>query len=82
MCSLSSDSDEARDDARKDPFIIFMLSVAMDQDYEVSGFDPSLRAEISEPFFRGDLPEASSRIPDDLLTAFTFASDYSEVEDR
>ncbi|MFQ5871974.1 MAG: LLM class flavin-dependent oxidoreductase, partial [Candidatus Geothermarchaeales archaeon] len=82
MCSISSDSDEARNDARKDPFIIFMLSVATDQDYEVSGFDPSLRAEISESFFKGDLQEASERIPDDLLTAFTIAGDHSEAEDR
>jgi 5,10-methylenetetrahydromethanopterin reductase len=82
LCAVDDDTRKAKDLARRDPFIIYMITVSDDRVLEVSGFDKEVKTPIVEQFGKGNLSEASRYVTDELLDAFTLSGSPKEVMDR
>jgi 5,10-methylenetetrahydromethanopterin reductase len=82
LCALDDDSQKAKDLARKDPFIIYMMTVSDDRVLEISGFSKEVKKPIAEHFGKGNLAEASKYVTDDLLDTFTLSGSPKEVMDK
>jgi 1,4-dihydroxy-2-naphthoate octaprenyltransferase len=78
--------DETRRDAlnraKRDPFVIFMMSILSDVTLNRAGFDPQVRDRINAKWRAEDYTGASALIPDDLLDAYILCGTRREVAAR
>ena len=82
LCLVDDSKEVAVERARKDPFVIYMMSVQDDYLYEGTGIDPLDKKLISENYFKGNLAEASSHITREMIEAFTLVGTKRDVSNR
>jgi 1,4-dihydroxy-2-naphthoate octaprenyltransferase len=78
--------DETRRDAlnraKRDPFVIFMMSILSDVTLNRAGFDPAVRDRINAKWRAEDYTGASALIADELLDAYILCGTRREVAER
>jgi 1,4-dihydroxy-2-naphthoate octaprenyltransferase len=65
--------------AKREPFVIYMMSVLSDVSLKRAGFAPELRDQIAAAWRAEDYHRAASLIPDELLDAFMLCGTPEEV---
>lgn len=70
---------EALNRAKREPFVIYMMSVLGDVSLRRAGFDPALRDRISVAWREERFHEAGNLIPDELLDAFMLCGTREDV---
>ncbi len=73
---------DALNRAKREPFVIYMMSILSDVTLRRAGFDPALRDQIAAAWRREDYTTAGGLIPDELLDAFIVCGTRREVADR
>jgi len=73
---------DALNRAKREPFVIYMMSILSDVTLKRAGFDPALRDQIAAAWRKEDFTTAGSLIPDELLDAFILCGTRREVADR
>ncbi|MDQ2952920.1 MAG: LLM class flavin-dependent oxidoreductase [Chloroflexota bacterium] len=73
---------DALNRAKREPFVIYMMSILSDVTLKRAGFDPALRDQIAAAWRKEDFTTAGSLIPDELLDAFILCGTKREVADR
>ncbi len=73
---------DALNRAKREPFVIYMMSILSDVTLGRAGFEPELRDRIAAAWRREDYTTAGGLIPDDLLDAFILCGTRREVADR
>ena len=78
--------DETRRDAlnraKRDPFVIYMMSILSDVTLKRAGFDPEMRDRIAARWRAEDYTGAAALIADDLLDAYILCGTRREVAER
>ena len=69
----------ALDRAKREPFVIYMLSVQSDQALRQAGFDPAVRQQIWSAWRSEDYHRAAQLIPDELVDAFLVCGTPEEI---
>ena len=70
---------EALNRAKREPFVIYMMSVLGDVSMHRAGFDLELRDRIAAAWRAEDFHEAGKLIPDELLDAFMLCGTREDV---
>src|SRR4051812_16248438 len=70
---------EALNRAKREPFVIYMMSVLSDVSLRRAGFDKDLRDRIAAAWRAEDYTTAGNLIPDELLDAFMLCGTRDEV---
>jgi 1,4-dihydroxy-2-naphthoate octaprenyltransferase len=70
---------EAINRAKREPFVIYMMSVLSDISLQRAGFDRELRDRIAVAYRSDDLTTAGNLIPDELLDAFMLCGTREDV---
>ena len=73
---------DALNRAKREPFVIYMMSILSDVTLGRAGFETALRDQIAAAWRREDFTTAGNLIPDDLLDAFILCGTGREVADR
>jgi 1,4-dihydroxy-2-naphthoate octaprenyltransferase len=73
---------EALNRAKREPFVIYMMSVLSDISLKRAGFEPELRNRIAAAWRAEEYHTASELIPDELLDAFLLCGTVDSVADR
>ncbi len=73
---------DALNRAKREPFVIYMMSILSDVTLRRAGFDPELRDRIAVAWRKEDYTTAGGLIPDDLLDAFILCGTRREVAGR
>ena len=73
---------EALNRAKREPFVIYMMSVLSDVSLRRAGFDSDLRDRIAEAWRAEDYTIAGNLIPDELLDAFMLCGTREDVAQR
>lgn len=73
---------DALNRAKREPFVIYMMSILSDVTLKRAGFEPALRDQIAAAWRKEDFTTAGSLIPDELLDAFILCGTRREVADR
>ena len=73
---------DALNRAKREPFVIYMMSVLSNVSLKRAGFPPELRDEISAAWRAEDYHRAGLLIPDELLDAFLACGTREEVARR
>src|SRR4029077_1886001 len=73
---------EALNRAKREPFVIYMMSVLSDVSLRRAGFDGELRDQIAAAWRAEDYTTAGNLIPDELLDAFMLCGTREEVAAR
>jgi 1,4-dihydroxy-2-naphthoate polyprenyltransferase len=73
---------EAVDRAKREPFVIYMISVQSDLAMKRAGFDPELRNQIAAAWRAEDYHAAANLMPDELLHAFILCGTREDVAAR
>ena len=73
---------DALNRAKREPFVIYMMSILSDVTLKRAGFDPALRDQIAAAWRKEDFTTAGSLIPDELLDAFILCGTRRDVADR
>ena len=82
---LSYISDSRRDAlnrAKREPFVIYMISILSDVSMSRAGFPNQLRDEVNRLWRAEDYHQAAEAIPDELLEAFVLAGTRHDVAAR
>src|SRR6059036_224512 len=78
--------DETRRDAlnraKREAFVIYMMSILSDVTLKRAGFEPALRDRIAAAWRAEDYTTAGRLIPDDLLDAFILCGTRREIAER
>jgi 1,4-dihydroxy-2-naphthoate octaprenyltransferase len=82
LCLFDSSRQEALNRAKREPFVIYMISVLSDISMRRAGFDPALRTEIAAAWRAEDYHRAGQLIPDNLLDAFILCGTVDQVAAR
>ena len=82
LCLFDSSRREAVNRAKREPFVIYMISVLSDISMKRAGFDPALRSQIAAAWRAEDYHRAGQLIPDELLDAFILCGTELEVAKR
>lgn len=83
LLSLVDDSRRAAlDRAKREPFVIYMLSVQSDVAMRRVGLDPQLRREVAVAWRNGDYHVAAGLIPDAFVDAFLLCGTRGEIAER
>jgi 1,4-dihydroxy-2-naphthoate octaprenyltransferase len=82
LCLFDSSRREALNRAKREPFVIYMISVLSDISMKRAGFDPALRSQIATAWRAEDYHSAGELIPDELLDAFILCGTVPEVAAR
>ena len=82
LCLFDSSRQEALNRAKREPFVIYMISVLSDISMKRAGFDPALRSQIASAWRAEDYHRAGELIPDELLDAFILCGTVKEVAAR
>ena len=70
---------EALNRAKREPFVIYMMSVLSDVSLGRAGFDRELRDRIADAWRAEDFTTAGNLIPDELLDAFMLCGTREDV---
>jgi 1,4-dihydroxy-2-naphthoate octaprenyltransferase len=70
---------EALNRAKREPFVIYMMSVLSDVSLKRAGFEPALRDAIATAWRAEDYHAAGQLIPDSLLDAFILCGRVEDV---
>ena len=70
---------EALNRAKREPFVIYMMSVLSNFSLEQAGFEPALRDQIMAAWRAEDYHKAAELIPDDMLDAFMLCGTPEQV---
>jgi 1,4-dihydroxy-2-naphthoate octaprenyltransferase len=70
---------EALNRAKREPFVIYMMSVLSNFSLEQAGFEPGLKDKINEAWRAEDYHRAAQMIPDEMLDAFMLVGTREEV---
>ncbi len=70
---------DALNRAKREPFVIYMMSVLSNFSLERAGFEPELRDRIFAAWRAEDYHKAAELIPDDMLDAFMLCGTPDEV---
>jgi 1,4-dihydroxy-2-naphthoate octaprenyltransferase len=73
---------DALNRAKREPFVIYMMSILSDVTLKRAGFEPELRDRIAAAWRKEDYTTAGGLIPDGLLDAFILCGTRREVADR
>src|SRR4051794_23029048 len=73
---------EALNRAKREPFVIYMMSVLSDISLRRAGFDAELRDRIAKAWRAEDYTTAGNLIPDELLDAFMLCGTREDVASR
>jgi 1,4-dihydroxy-2-naphthoate octaprenyltransferase len=73
---------DALNRAKREPFVIFMMSILSDVTLGRAGFEPELRDRIAVHWRKEDYTTAGGLIPDELLDAFIVCGTRREIADR
>ncbi|MEO8208139.1 MAG: LLM class flavin-dependent oxidoreductase, partial [Chloroflexota bacterium] len=73
---------EALNRAKREPFVIYMMSVLSDISLGRAGFDPALRDAIAAAWRAEDFTSAGNLIPDELLDAFMLCGTREDVAEK
>jgi 1,4-dihydroxy-2-naphthoate octaprenyltransferase len=68
--------------AKREPFVIYMMSILSEPTLRVAGFDSQLRDGIATAWKDEDYHRAAEMIPDELLDAFILCGTVDEVAER
>ncbi|HZD74055.1 MAG TPA: LLM class flavin-dependent oxidoreductase [Actinomycetota bacterium] len=79
---VDSSRREALNRAKREPFVIYMMSVQSDLAMRRAGLDPELKDRIGAAWRAEDYHSAASLIPDELLDAFMLCGTREEVAAR
>jgi 1,4-dihydroxy-2-naphthoate polyprenyltransferase len=82
LCLFDSSRQEALNRAKREPFVIYMISVLSDISMKRAGFDPALRSQIATAWRAEDYHRAGELIPDELLDAFILCGSVKDVAAR
>ncbi len=82
LCLFDSSRQEALNRAKREPFVIYMMSVLSDISMKRAGFDPALRSQIATAWRAEDYHQAGELIPDELLDAFILCGTVKDVAAR
>ncbi len=82
LCLFDSSRQEALNRAKREPFVIYMISVLSDISMKRAGFDPALRSQIATAWRAEDYHKAGELIPDELLDAFILCGTVPQVAAR
>lgn len=70
---------EALNRAKREPFVIYMMSILSTFSLEKAGFEPALRDQIAVAWRAEDYHKAAGLIPDEMLDAFSLCGTPEEV---
>ena len=70
---------EALNRAKREPFVIYMMSVLSNFSLQQAGFEPELRDRIAAAWRAEDYHRAAEMIPDEMLDAFMLVGTRDEV---
>jgi 1,4-dihydroxy-2-naphthoate octaprenyltransferase len=70
---------EALNRAKREPFVIYMMSVLSDFSLQQAGFDADLRNKIAAAWRAEDYHKAAELIPDEMLDAFMLVGTREQV---
>ncbi len=70
---------EALNRAKREPFVIYMISVLSNFSMEQAGFEPALRDQIAAAWRAEDYHKAAQLIPDEVLDSFMLCGTPDEV---
>src|SRR5919201_6091471 len=73
---------DALNRAKREPFVIYMMSILSDVTLRRAGFKTALRDQIAGAWEKEDFPTAGNLIPDELRDAFIVCGPRQEVADR
>jgi 1,4-dihydroxy-2-naphthoate octaprenyltransferase len=73
---------EALNRAKREPFVIYMMSVLSDISLRRAGFEPALRDAIAAAWRAEDYTTAGNLIPDELLDAFMLCGTREDVAEK
>ncbi|MBM4434335.1 MAG: LLM class flavin-dependent oxidoreductase [Chloroflexi bacterium] len=73
---------EALNRAKREPFVIYMMSILSDVTITRAGFEPAMRDAIAAKWRAEDYHGAGQLIPDELLDAFILCGTVDEVAAR
>lgn len=76
---VDSSRREALNRAKREPFVIYMMSVLSDVSLRRAGFERELRDRIAEAWKQEDYHGAAELIPDSLLDAFVLCGTPTDV---
>jgi 1,4-dihydroxy-2-naphthoate polyprenyltransferase len=82
LCLFDTSRQEALNRAKREPFVIYMMSVLSDVSMKRAGFDPALRTQIATAWRAEDYHRAGELIPDELLNAFILCGTVDQVAAR
>jgi 1,4-dihydroxy-2-naphthoate polyprenyltransferase len=73
---------EARNRAKRDPFVIYMISILSDISLKRAGFPAELRDTVNKLWRAEDYHGAAQAIPDELLDAYILVGTADDVAER
>lgn len=73
---------EALNRAKREPFVIYMMSILSEVSMKRAGFEVGLRDEIAAAWRAEEYHRAAEAIPDELLDAFILAGTTSDIAAR
>lgn len=73
---------DALNRAKREPFVIYMMSILSDVTLKRAGFETELRDRIAAAWRKEDFTTAGNLVPDELLDAFILCGTRREVADR
>src|SRR5438477_4127309 len=73
---------EALNRAKREPFVIYMMSILCALTLKRAGFDPALRDAMATAWLAEEFHKAQALIPDELLDAFLLCGTADEVAAR
>lgn len=73
---------EALNRAKREPFVIYMMSVLSEVSLRRAGFEVELRDRVAEAWRAEDFHRAAELIPDELLDAFIACGTVEDVADK
>ncbi len=79
---IDSSRAEARNRAKRDPFVIYMISILSDISLKRAGFPSELRDTVNRLWRAEDYHGAAAAIPDELLDAYVLVGTEDDVAAR
>ncbi|GAC1336407.1 MAG: hypothetical protein NVSMB17_19990 [Candidatus Dormibacteria bacterium] len=82
LCLLGDSRADALNRAKREPFVIYMVSILSDISMQRVGMEPGLRDRVNALWREEKYHEAAEVIPDELLEAFVLVGTPQEVAAR
>ena len=82
LCLIDESRRAALNRAKREPFVIYMVSVLSQRSMRLAGFPPALRDAVAAAWRAEDYHRAAELIPDELLDAFILCGTPEDVARR